>query len=95
MVGSYPGLFSAPLSAVQGAEVKVCEGLLLLSRKAEGFGGRRQDGLEPGEVAVKVADVHGLFDRGQERRLEFLGQQSFPVNGLKHNTEVHTHKLKS
>lgn len=45
-------------SAVQGAEVKVCKGLLLLRREDEGFGWRREDRLEPSELAVKVADVH-------------------------------------
>lgn len=47
---------------MQGAEVEVCEGFLLLSREAEGLGGRRQDWLESSELAVKVADIHGLFD---------------------------------
>lgn len=47
---------------MQGAEVEVCEGVLLLGREAEGLGGRRQDRLESSEVAVEVADVHGLFD---------------------------------
>lgn len=68
---------------MQGAEVKVGKGFLLLSRKAEGLGGRRQDRLELSELAVEVADIHGLFDRRQERRFYFLGQQGFPVNSLK------------
>lgn len=55
-------VFSARLSSMQGAEVEVCEGFLLLSREAEGLGGRRQDWLESSELAVKVADIHGLFD---------------------------------
>lgn len=67
---------------MQGAEVKVCEGLLLLRREAEGFGRRRQDGLEAGELAVEVADVRGLLDRWQERRFYPLGQQGFPVDRL-------------
>lgn len=67
---------------MQGAEIEVCEGFLLLGREAEGLGGRRQDGLESSELAVEVADIHGLFDWRQERRFYFLGQQGFPVDGL-------------
>lgn len=75
---------------MQGAEVKVCEGFLLLGGEAEGLGGRRQDRLESSELAVKVADVHQLFDRRQERRFYFLGQQGFPVDGLR---ETRLHKV--
>lgn len=74
---------SARLSAVQGAEVEVCKGCLLLGGEAEGLGGRRQDGLQSGELAVEVADVHQLFDGRQERWFYFLGQQGFPVDRLK------------
>lgn len=67
---------------MQGAEVEVGEGLLLLCRQAEGLGRRRQDRLELSELAVEVADVPGFFDGRQERRLHSLGQQGFPVDSL-------------
>ena len=72
---------------MQSAEVEIHEGLLLLGGELEGFGGRRQDGLQLGEVAVEVADVRGLLDRRQERRLQLLGQQRLPVDGLPGFTE--------
>lgn len=72
---------------MQGAEVEVCKGFLLLGGEAEGFGGRRQDWLELGELTIEVADVHGLFDWRQERWCDFLGQQSFPINSLKETTK--------
>ena len=43
---------------MQGAEVEVCEGFLLLVREDEGLGGRRQDWLESSELTVKVAHIH-------------------------------------
>lgn len=54
---SHPGL-SAHLLSMQGAEVEVCEGFLLLVREDEGLGGRRQDWLESSEFTVKVAHIH-------------------------------------
>lgn len=68
---------------MQGAEVEVREGRLLLGGEAEGLGGRRQDGLQAGELAVEVADVRRLFDGRQERRFHPLGEQGFPVDRLK------------
>lgn len=67
---------------MQGAEVKVREGHLLLGRQAEGLGWRRQDRLQPRELAVKVADVGALLDGRQEGRGGRLGEQRFPVDGL-------------
>lgn len=67
---------------MQGTKVKVCKGFLLLSGEAEGLGGRRQDWLESGELAVKVADIRGLLDQWQEGWCYFLRQQGFPVDGL-------------
>lgn len=75
---------------MQGAEVKVCEGHLLLGRQAEGLGRRRQDGLQPRELAVKVADVGALLDGRQEGRRGRLGQQRFPVDGLENQQVVKT-----
>lgn len=65
---------SACLLAVQGAEVEVRKGRLLLGGEAEGLGGRRQDGLQSGELAVEVADVRRLFDGWQERWFYLLGE---------------------
>lgn len=75
---------------MQGAEVEVCEGGLLLGREAEGLGRRRQDWLQPRELAVEVADVRALLDGRQEGRRGRLGEQRFPVDGLKDRQAVKT-----
>lgn len=67
---------------MQGAEVKVGEGLLLLGREPAGRGGRRQDGLKAREVAVKVADVRRRLQGRQEGRRHLLGQEGVPVHLL-------------
>lgn len=72
---------------MKSAEVKVCKGLLLLRSEDEGFGWRREDRLQPSELAVEVADVHGLLDRWQEGRFYSLGQQGFPVDLLEKSPE--------
>lgn len=73
---------------MQGAEVEVCEGGLLLGREAEGLGRRRQHRLQPRELAVEVADVRALLDGRQEGRRGRLGEQRFPVDGLKDRQAV-------
>lgn len=75
---------------MQGAEVKVCEGHLLLSRQVEGLWRRRQDWLQPRELAVKVADVGALLDGRQEGWRGRLGEQRFPVDGLQGQQVVKT-----
>lgn len=75
---------------MQGAEVKVREGDLLLGRQAEGLGWRRQDWLQPRELAVKVADVGAFLDGRQEGRRGRLVEQRFPVDGLEDQQAVKT-----
>lgn len=63
-------------------EVKVREDLLLLGREDARCPWQCQNRFEAGELLVEVADVPRCLDDGQERRLNFLGQESVPVHSL-------------
>lgn len=75
------------LRSTHGREVKVSKDVLLLGGEHAGAVWGGEDGLEAGELLVKVTDVLLRPDDRQEGGLQLLGQQSAPVHPLSKNTQ--------